>query len=115
MLVTRLDRLARSTRDLLNIGEAKASFRPLHLGLGRHYHAARSADPAGARRVGGFERHLVAARSEGRKRAAARGVLFGRPRKLTPHQCREALALSERGTTLMEIARSYAASHISTL
>ena len=38
-----------------------------------------------------FERHLIVARtSEGRKRAAARGVLFGRPRKLTAHQHRAA-------------------------
>jgi DNA invertase Pin-like site-specific DNA recombinase len=34
-----------------------------------------------------FERHLIIARiSEGRKRAQGRGVLFGRPPKLTPHQ-----------------------------
>jgi hypothetical protein len=30
--------------------------------------------------------------SEGRKRARAYGVLFGRPRKLTPHQRRKAIA-----------------------
>jgi DNA invertase Pin-like site-specific DNA recombinase len=60
-----------------------------------------------------FERHLIEARtSEGRKRAAARGVLFGRPRKLTAHQHREALARREKGDeTLMEIVRSYAVSH----
>ena len=60
-----------------------------------------------------FERHLIVARtSEGRKRAKARGVLFGRPPKLTAHQRREALARRERGDqTLMEIARSYAVSH----
>jgi DNA invertase Pin-like site-specific DNA recombinase len=37
-----------------------------------------------------FERHLIIApTSEGRKRAKSQGVLFGRPRKLTPHQRRE--------------------------
>ena len=40
-----------------------------------------------------FERDLIAARTgEGRKRARERGVKFGRPRKLTPHQRQEALA-----------------------
>jgi DNA invertase Pin-like site-specific DNA recombinase len=33
-----------------------------------------------------FERHLIKARTdEGRKRAKARGVRFGRPRKLDQH------------------------------
>src|SRR5262249_26440075 len=39
-----------------------------------------------------FERELIRARTgEGRKRAKERGVRFGRPRKLTPHQRQEAL------------------------
>ena len=39
-----------------------------------------------------FERALIAARTgEGRKHAQERGVRFGRPRKLTPHQRQEAL------------------------
>jgi hypothetical protein len=39
-----------------------------------------------------FERHLIKARTDdGRKRAKARGVRFGRPRKLDQHQRREAL------------------------
>ena len=38
-----------------------------------------------------FERELIRARtSDGRKRAKERGVRFGRPRKLTPHQRQEA-------------------------
>ncbi|MGB6766981.1 MAG: recombinase family protein [Methyloceanibacter sp.] len=38
-----------------------------------------------------FERHLILARTdEGRKRAQARGVKFGRKLKLTAHQQREA-------------------------
>ena len=40
-----------------------------------------------------FERHLILARTdEGRKRAQARGVRFGRKLKLTKHQRQEALA-----------------------
>jgi DNA invertase Pin-like site-specific DNA recombinase len=88
VFVTRLDRLARSTRDLLNIlatiGEARASFRFLHDAW------AATTTPHGRlilTVLGGlaeFERHLIVARtSEGRQRAKARGVLFGRPPKLT--------------------------------
>jgi hypothetical protein len=59
-----------------------------------------------------FERHLIVARTgDGRKRARARGVLFGRPPKLTPHQRREAIARRDAGETLMNIARSYNVSH----
>jgi DNA invertase Pin-like site-specific DNA recombinase len=39
-----------------------------------------------------FERELIRARTgEGRKRAQARGVKFGRPPKLNAHQRREAI------------------------
>src|SRR5262249_35534262 len=39
-----------------------------------------------------FERHLIRARTdEGRKRAQARGVKFGRPVKLTKHRSRRPL------------------------
>jgi DNA invertase Pin-like site-specific DNA recombinase len=44
---------------------------------------------------------------EGRKRAMANGVKFGRPRKLTAHQRREALARLDAGETQAAIARSY--------
>jgi hypothetical protein len=59
-----------------------------------------------------FERHLILARTdEGRKRAQARGVKFGRKLKLTPHQQEEALARRARGEALIDIARSYNVSH----
>jgi DNA invertase Pin-like site-specific DNA recombinase len=60
-----------------------------------------------------FERHLIVARTgEARKRAKARGVPFGRPFKLTPHQRREAIARRDGGDeTLTYIARSYNVSH----
>ena len=117
VVVTRLDRLARSTRDLLNtlaaIGAANATFRSLH-------DAWADTTTAHGRLIltvlGGlaeFERHLIIARTgDGRKRAKAHGVLFGRPRKLTPHQRREAIARRDTGKeTLMDIARSYNVSH----
>jgi len=59
-----------------------------------------------------FERHLIAARtSEGRKRAKTDGVLFGRLRKLTPHQAREALKRVEAGEPPREIALSFNVDH----
>jgi DNA invertase Pin-like site-specific DNA recombinase len=113
LMVTRLDRLARSTRDLLNtlavITGKKAGFRS----LGDAW--ADTTTPHGRLMLtvlGGlaeFERELIRARtSEGRERARARGVKMGRPCKLTPHQQREAMKRRDRdGETLADIARSY--------
>jgi DNA invertase Pin-like site-specific DNA recombinase len=117
LLVTKLDRLARSTRDLLNtlatIGEAGAGFRS----LGDPW--ADTTTPHGKLMVtvlGGlaeFERHLILSRTnEGRVRAQARGVRFGRKHKLKRHQREEALARVAQGETLKEIARSYNVSHM---
>ena len=89
LIVTRLDRLARSTRDLLNVLDAVAKqgagFRSLKDAW------ADTTTPHGRLMLtilGGlaeFERELIRARTgEGRKRAKDRGVRFGRPRKLTP-------------------------------
>ena len=59
------------------------------------------------------ERHLILSRTaEGRQRAKARGVRFGRKPKLTTHQQAEARARLEQGETLVEIARSYNVSHM---
>jgi len=59
-----------------------------------------------------FERELIKARTEeGRKRAQARGIKFGRKLKLTPHQRAEALARRQAGEALAEIGRSYNVSH----
>src|SRR5829696_8416082 len=88
VLVTRLDRLARSTRDLLNtlaaIAEHKAGFRSLSDAW------ADTTTPHGRLMLtvlGGlaeFERELIRARTgEGRARAKARGVRLGRRPKLT--------------------------------
>jgi DNA invertase Pin-like site-specific DNA recombinase len=56
-----------------------------------------------------FERELIRSRcGEGITRAKARGVRFGRPPKLTPHQRQEARARLEAGETQADIALSYA-------
>ena len=55
-----------------------------------------------------FERELIRARTgEGRKRAQARGVKFGRPPKLNAHQRKEAIARMRNGETQADIARTY--------
>ena len=117
LMVTRLDRLARSTRDLLNtlaaITDRKAGFRSLSDAW------ADTTTPHGRLMLavlGGlaeFERDLIRARTaEGRERAKARGVRLGRKPKLTEHQKREAIKRRDNGKeTLADIARSYNVSH----
>jgi DNA invertase Pin-like site-specific DNA recombinase len=112
VIVTRLDRLARSTRDLLNIlhtlAEKGAKFKSLHDPW------CDTSTPHGELMVtilGGlatFERHLIKARTdEGRKRAKARGVRFGRPAALNHDQRQEALQRLAKGDTLVDIARTF--------
>jgi len=116
LIVTRLDRLARSTRDLLNvldtIAKAGAGFRSIADTW------ADTTTPHGRLMLtvlGGlaeFERELIKARtSEGRSRAKARGQRFGRKPKLTSHQRQEALARRANGEALVDIGRSYNVSH----
>jgi DNA invertase Pin-like site-specific DNA recombinase/predicted nucleotidyltransferase len=116
LLVTRLDRLARSTRDLLNIvdevAKAGAGFRS----LGDAW--ADTTTPHGRLMLtvlGGlaeFERELIRARTgEGRTRAKARGVHMGRPPTLTAHQRAEAINALKTGTaTQADLARRFAVS-----
>jgi hypothetical protein len=55
-----------------------------------------------------FEREPICARtSEGRKLAKERGVRFGRPRKLTPHQREHALRRLAAGETQADVAKTY--------
>jgi DNA invertase Pin-like site-specific DNA recombinase len=58
-----------------------------------------------------FERELIRARTDdGRKRAKARGVKFGRPLKLTAHQRKEAIQRLAEGAVQADLARSYGVS-----
>ena len=115
IIVTRLDRLARSTRDLLNIldviGKAGAGFKSL---------SDVWADTTTAHGrlmltvLGGlaeFERELILARTgDGRTRAKAKGVRFGRPPSLTAHQRQEAIQRLADGVAQADIARTYGVS-----
>jgi DNA invertase Pin-like site-specific DNA recombinase len=112
VIVTRIDRLARSTFDLFaivkRIVEAKAQFRSLAepwadtgTSTGRLMLAV----------LGGLadvERDLIRTRTaEGRSRAKAQGVAMGRPSALTPMQREEANRRRSEGATLAELAKSY--------
>jgi len=112
LIVTRLDRLARSTLDLLailrRVTEVGAKFKSLSDPW------ADTTTPHGELMVtilaglATFERHLIKARTdEGRTRAKARGVRFGRPPKMTPFQRHEALQRLANGESQADIARAY--------
>jgi DNA invertase Pin-like site-specific DNA recombinase len=113
VVVTKLDRLGRSTRELLDlidrIGKTGASFRSLGDPLwdtgssqGRLLSTMLAA-------IAEFERELIRERTgEGRKRAMAAGVKFGRKRKLSDYQRAEAVKRRAAGETLASIAKSYA-------
>jgi len=103
LIVTRLDRLARSTRDLLNIldavGKACAGFRSLK---------DTWADTTMLGGLAEFERELIRARTDdGRKRAKQRGVRFGRPKALTAHQRQEVIQRLSEGGVQADLARSF--------
>ena len=112
VLVTRLDRLARSTRDLLNIlalvSDRSAGFRS----LGDAWADTTTAHGRLMLTVLGglaeFERELIRARtSEGRARAVAMGVRLGRRPKLDLEQRRQALARKLAGEEVASIARAF--------
>jgi DNA invertase Pin-like site-specific DNA recombinase len=100
VVVSKLDRLGRSTRELLDlidrIGTAGASFRSLGDPLW---------DTSSAQ--GRLLSTLLASIAEGRKRAMAAGVKFGRKRKLSDYQRAEAIKRRAAGETLASIAKSY--------
>lgn len=112
VMVTRIDRLARSTFDLFaivkQIVDAGGQFRSLaepwadtSTSTGRLMIAI----------LGGLadvERDLIRTRTaEGRSRAKARGQHMGRPPALNPQQQTEARKRRAEGATLKELARSY--------
>jgi DNA invertase Pin-like site-specific DNA recombinase len=115
IVVTRLDRLARSTRDLLNIlaqlGENEIGFQSLR------ETAIDTTTPHGRltisilASIAEFERELIQDRiQEGRKRAVAAGTKFGPKFRLNGFQMKEALARLEAGESQSVVARTYGVS-----
>jgi len=115
LIVSRLDRLARSTRDLLNILDTLAARGAAFRSLGDQW--ADTTTPHGRLMLtvlGGlaeFERQLIRARTgEGRARARARGRHMGRPPSLTRHQQQETARALRTGTgtaTQADLARRF--------
>jgi DNA invertase Pin-like site-specific DNA recombinase len=113
VVVTKLDRLGRSTRELLDlihaIGEAGAAFRSLGDPLWDTSSAQGRLLSNVLASIAEFERELIRERTgAGRERAMAAGVKFGRKPKLSNYQRAEAIKRREAGETLASIAKSYA-------
>ena len=112
LVVTRLDRLARSTAELLRIAEV---IREKDAGLQSLEEPwADTTTPAGRMvltmfaGVAEFERALIRHRTdEGRQAAIRRGVSFGRPQKLRPDQKELVVSLVREGRSISEVARTF--------
>jgi DNA invertase Pin-like site-specific DNA recombinase len=112
LVVTRLDRLARSTSDLLNLMKDLSDRQASFLSVADRW--ADTTTPTGRliltvlAGLAEFERELIKARTaEGRERAKARGVRLGRKPKLTAHQIDEIRKRKLAGESVRELGRSY--------
>ena len=119
VVVTRLDRLARSTSELLRIAETVEEKNAGLQSIAEPW--ADTTTPAGRMvltvfaGIAEFERSLIATRTEeGRRAAQARGVSFGRPPKLRPDQRTLARNLIEEGKSVSDVARTFNA-HVATI
>jgi DNA invertase Pin-like site-specific DNA recombinase len=112
VVVCRLDRLARSTRDLLNaldrLGKGGVGFKSLR------ETAVDTTSPQGRlvvsilAAISEFERDIILSRiNEGKKRARQNGIKFGRKPKLTTYQRQEALERLAQGESQSTIARTF--------
>lgn len=112
LVVTKLDRLARSTSELLRIAEVLNEKNAGLQSLDEPW--ADTTTPAGKMIMtvfGGiaeFERSLILTRTqEGREAALARGVPFGRPSKLSPDQKEVVRDLVKNGQSIAAVARTF--------
>ena len=112
IIVWKLDRLARSTRDLLNsmetINEAGGKFQSLsEPWANTTTHGGKMIMTVFAG-MAEFERDLIRERTgAGREAAKQRGVRFGRPRKLNADQAQVAVQLLAEGKAVRDIARTF--------
>jgi DNA invertase Pin-like site-specific DNA recombinase len=112
LVVARLDRLARSTAELLRIAEQITKKEAGFQSLDEPW--ADTTSPAGKMVMtifGGiaeFERSLILTRTQdGRQAAMARGVPFGRPKKMLPEQQELARQLLLEGKSISAVARTF--------
>jgi DNA invertase Pin-like site-specific DNA recombinase len=109
-VVTRIDRLARSTFELFAIVKRIVDAGGQFVSLAEPW-----ADTSTGRLMiavlGGLadvERDLIRTRtSEGRARAKERGAHMGRPSKMTPAQVQECRRRRDDGEAVADLARSY--------
>ena len=120
VVVTRLDRLARSTRDLLDIAEHLREGSAGLRSLAEPW--ADTTSPAGRMvltvfaGIAEFERSLIHERtSSGRTASQARGVRFGRPSALSAEQVALGQRLIDEGQSVREVARMILKCHPATL
>lgn len=119
VLVWKLDRLARSTRDLLETMETIREVGGKFLSLSEPWadttsHAGKMIMTVFAG-IAEFERDLIRERtSAGRVAAQKRGVRFGRPRKLNPDQAKLAKRLIDEGKLVSEVAKTFGV-HVATI
>ena len=112
LIVTSLDRLARSTHDLFVITQkieaAEASFRSIRepwadttSSMGKFLLTVFAG-------LSELERNLINERTDkGRTSAKIRGVKFGRKSKLTPHQQDQVRTMLKEGQSIRAIARHF--------
>ena len=112
VVVCKLDRLARSTKHLLEIVETlhekKAGFYSLSEPWADTTSHAGKMIMTFFAGIAEFERDLIRERTGvGRAHAMQRGVKFGRPGKLSPEQKKLALRLVQEGKSIREIADTF--------
>lgn len=119
VVVWKLDRLARSTRDLLETMETIREAGGKFLSLSEPW--ADTTSYAGKMimtvfaGIAEFERDLIRERtSAGRIAAQKRGVRFGRPRKLSQDQAKLAKRLLDEGKLVREVAETFEV-HVATI
>ncbi len=112
LIVTSLDRLARSTHDLFEITKSLEE-------KGAQFQSLREPWADTASSMGAFlltvfaglselERNLILERTqEGRLSAQNRGVKFGRKPTLTPHQQSQVKKMLQKGESMRSIARHF--------
>ncbi len=112
VVIWKLDRLARSTRDLLDIADAIAKAGSGLKSLSEPW--ADTTSPAGRMvltafaGIAEFERALIIERTgTGRTAAMKRGVRFGRPSSLSTDQAALAKRLLDEGKSATEVAKTF--------
>lgn len=112
VIIYKLDRLARSTKELLNIcdkiNEAGASFKSLSESWADSGSAGGKMILTIFAGIAEFERELIIERtSAGRKLAMKNGIEFGRPKKFSSEQKAAVRTLVDNGSSVKQVAETF--------